>query len=188
MMTFFPDYFCINEGVINERVVLVSEEFARKVGIRRIIMQLYRDPAVSDTVFVAIVKGSTEELITGDYPDKPGITTFLNDLPHPRTTTAFSPFTKIHDFIFHMTEEVSDPVVPYLEKKEGYVEISKVALFKEDKMIGEMTPEEAKIVQGLDRRKRLPDFLLEINKGKDTEEKASIILSFGEPLQLNQRF
>ncbi|MEW9670546.1 Ger(x)C family spore germination protein [Ammoniphilus sp. 3BR4] len=157
------------------RVILISEEYARKTGIHRIMESLYRDPIVGTNVFIAITKGSAESLMKADYPNKPNITVFLNDLLHPRGETAFSPFTTIHNYIYFRTDEISEPMAPYIEKLDSSIRISKIALFKRDKLIGFVAPEEAKIIQGLRQRTKLPDFMVKI---KEEEKDSAIVLNF----------
>ncbi|WP_216829313.1 Ger(x)C family spore germination protein [Alkalihalobacterium elongatum] len=161
------------------RVILFSEEYARKVGVWKALENLYRDPQVGTNIFIAVVKGSTEDIIKRDYKDKPEINVYLNELLKPRVMTAFSPFTTIHYFINKQTDEVADPSTPYLELvNENSLKITKVALFSGDKMIATLDPEEAKLVQAMKRRRNLPDISVMIpgvNKG-DKEEMA--ILKF----------
>lgn len=159
------------------RVVLFSEKFATKHGIEQIIKHLYRDSVVGDKVFVAVVKGSVEELMTAKYPDKPRIGVYLNGLLHPHMGIAFSPFTTIHDYIFHLSDGVSDPITPYLEKKNSNVKVSKVALFKRGKMVGTMSPEEAKLVSALHFNKDLANIKLKI-KEKEMKKPTWILLHF----------
>lgn len=157
------------------RVILISEQYAKKTGIHRIIESLYRDPVVGTNVLIAITKGSAESLMKADYPDKPSITVFLNDLLHPRSETAFSPFTTIHSYIFYGTDEISEPIVPYIEKLDSSIKISKVALFKKGKLIGFVSPELAKIIQGLKNQQELPNFMIQL---KEEEKASEVVLNF----------
>jgi|GEM_PF-368656 len=160
------------------RVVLFSEEYARKIGIREVIENLYRNPAVGDNVFVAIVKGSVEGVMGAKYENKPEFNQFMNDLLHPRRETAFHAFLTIHDVIFRLHGETSDLDLPYLEQQQGDIQISKVALFKRDKMIGFMSQREGKINQAIRARLRLPDMNFKIVE-RDTEKKdVEIVVNF----------
>ncbi|MED2255584.1 MULTISPECIES: Ger(x)C family spore germination protein [Brevibacillus] len=138
------------------RVILFSEELARKSGIGKVVLDLYRNPIVGENVFIAIVKGKVEDVIRGKYKNKPEINTYLNDLLRPRVETAFSSFSTIHDFVFMMTSNIGDPNLPYLVKQDGSIEIAQVALLRKDKMIGLYSQREGKLVQCLLGRKRLP--------------------------------
>jgi spore germination protein len=143
------------------RVLLFSEEYARKEGLRNIIENLYRDPHVGTNIFIAVVKGTVEDILKGEYEDKLEINHYLIELLTPRTITAFSPFTTIHDFIYRNTDEVSDPSAPYIERVEAdSLKITKVALFKNDKMVDTLDPEEAKLIEAMKKHKKLPDFAI----------------------------
>ncbi|RNB86585.1 Ger(x)C family spore germination protein [Brevibacillus nitrificans] len=138
------------------RVILISEEYARKVGISKVILDLYRNPIVGENVFVAIVKGRAEDVIKANYQHKPELNTYLNYLLRPRVETAFSSFTTIKDFVFMLTCDCGDPNMPYLMKKADDVIVSKVALFHRDKMIGFLSQREGKLVQAMLGKRRLP--------------------------------
>lgn len=156
------------------RVILFSEELARKVGIGKVVLDLYRNPIVGENVFIAIVKGKAEDIIRGEYRNKPEVNTYLNDLLRPRVETAFSSFSTIHDFVFMMTSKTGDPNLPYLIKQNGNIQIAKVALLRKDKLIGFYSQREGKLVQCLLGRKRLPRVKFELteqtNEGERLEE------------------
>ncbi len=138
------------------RVILVGEEYARKVGISKVLLDLYRNPVVGENVFVAVVKGRAEEMIRRNYKNKPELNTYLNYLLRPRVETAFSSFTTIKDFVYMMTSEVCDPNLPYLIHRAEDVEVARVALFRGDKMVDFMSQREGKMAQAMIGRKRLP--------------------------------
>jgi spore germination protein len=165
-------------SVSQMRAVLIGEELARKEQLGDLIKHLYRDPGVGDNVFLAIVKGTAEDIMKADYPSQPHFGHYINNLLHPRITMAFSPFQTIHDFMYDWTNEVSDPLMPYLVKKEDPIEIEAIALFKGPKMIGTMTPEEAKIVQGLQNVSQIPSFFTKINDETEMDKNAMVLVDF----------
>jgi len=138
------------------RVILINEQLARKVGIRKIVRDFARNPTVGDNVFLAIVQGSTEELLTSKYKTMPEINTYLNNLLRPRRETAFTPFSTLHDYLYTSTSQVADPTLPYLVKREEEIQVSQVAVFRGDKMIGLLNEREGKIVQAILGRNMLP--------------------------------
>lgn len=138
------------------RVILFGEEYARKVGISKVLLDLYRNPIVGENVFVAVVKGRAEDIIGRNYKNKPELNTYLNNLLRPRVETAFSSFSSIKDFVFMMTSEVCDPNLPYLIERAEDVEVARVALFRGDKMTGFMSQREGKMAQAMVGRSRLP--------------------------------
>ncbi|GED33130.1 Ger(x)C family spore germination protein [Brevibacillus centrosporus] len=154
------------------RVILFSEEYARKVGISKAILDLSRNPIVGENVFVAIVKGKTEDVIRGNYQHKPELNTYLNYLLRPRVETAFSSFTTIKDFVFMLTCECGDPNMPYLVKEKDDVIVSRVALFRRDKMIDFLSQREGKMVQAMLGKKRLPRMSFEFANSSESNPQA----------------
>ncbi|KHF40413.1 Ger(x)C family spore germination protein [Halalkalibacter okhensis] len=158
------------------RVVLFSEEFARKRGAMKVLENLYRDPQVGSNIFIAVVKGNVEDILSATYKDKPEINNYINELLTPRTMTAFSPFSTIHNFINRNTDEVSDPSVPYLERVNGdSLKITKVAIFKNDQMVDTLEPEEAKLVEAMKGKKDLPPLSITIPSADGTGEEQFIM-------------
>jgi spore germination protein len=136
---------------------------------------------IGANIFIAVTKGTAEELLKGQYKDKQEINIYLTELLTPKTLTAFSPFTTLRDFIYRSTDEVSDPSVPYLEKvNENSIKITKVALFENDKMVDALNPEESKLVEAMKKRKKLPDLSVMIPPSAGSKEKNDemLILKF----------
>lgn len=153
------------------RVILIDEEFARKGNLQKTIRHLYRNPQAADKVLIAVVKGlSAEELINADYPDKPNINFYLSDLLRPTINTAFNPNTNIHDFIYTVTNPVFDPILPVLEVKEQKIEITSVALFKDNHMIDTISAEEASIIQDLQMKNKISPLSIDLNQGHGSEK------------------
>ncbi|WP_026478410.1 Ger(x)C family spore germination protein [Alkaliphilus transvaalensis] len=149
-------------------VVLFSEAFARERGLKKVLMDLYRNGRVSDNVFLAIVADSAEEAITTNYPRKPVSSQYIFELLRPMGDHKFNPFTTIHGFIFNLTDEVSDPVVPYLDQSDQHLGLTKFALFKDDKMIDVTTTQDAILLEGLRKEKDLPGIKFETDE-KDAD-------------------
>ncbi|UOE94492.1 Ger(x)C family spore germination protein [Alkalihalobacillus sp. LMS39] len=160
------------------RVVLFSEEYAREVGLWRALHSLYRDPQIGTNVFVAVVKGTAEEFLMKEYKDKPEINVYLNEMLRPKAEETFNPYSTIHHFIFRAKDDVSDPTAPYLEIVDDTIKLTSVALFKDEKMVDTITPEEGKLVEAFKKRKRVPNIKVEL-----TEEDGStstLLLMFVE--------
>ncbi len=152
------------------RVVLVNEEFARKGEVRKVIQHLYRNAEVGNKVLIAIVKDNAEAILKGDYPDKPNINFYINDLLEPSINTAFNPNTNIHDFIYTISNPVTDTILPYIEKLDDKLEIKGVAIFKGNHMHELIKPEEALIIQALQGRKNLAPLHLDLHEGHGEEK------------------
>lgn len=148
------------------RVAFFSEEFARKGKMEEVIEYLYRDTEVRENVHLGIVSGEAGEIITSEYPDKPTTSVYLTKLLEPRLYTSFSPFTDLHIFIYDTKNPVLDTQAPYLEMKEGIPEISKLALFKDHRIVDTISKDDGKIIQvltGLTKAAPM-DFVLKENE------------------------
>ncbi|WP_342404630.1 Ger(x)C family spore germination protein [Brevibacillus sp. FSL K6-2834] len=145
------------------RVILFGEKFVREWGLRETILDFYRNPAVGENVVVAVVGGKAEDVIKGKYENKPEINTYLNNLLRPREETAFTSFATLHDLVFMLTNQVSDPELPYLKKEDGEIVISGVAAFRGEHMVGTLSQREGRFIQMVKGRRHLPSisFIIE---------------------------
>ncbi|WP_394191399.1 Ger(x)C family spore germination protein [Paenisporosarcina quisquiliarum] len=156
------------------RVVLFSEEFARKGQMKEMVEYLFKDADVRSSVFVGVVKESAEEMLRMEYPDKQNTSSYINNLFHPRQYTFFSPFTTIHEFVYDETDPLRDTIAPYVELKDDVIHIEGLAMFSNGKMETIFTKQEAKIIQILRGREKLSVFALTL----DDEEKEKVALEF----------
>ncbi|WP_144510308.1 Ger(x)C family spore germination protein [Bacillus sp. FJAT-22090] len=163
--------------ILNQlRVVLFNEEFAHKGNVEKAIQHLYRNSEVGNKVLIAVVKDNGEEMLKEEYPDKPNINFYLNDLLQPSINTAFNPNTNIHDFVYTQTNPVFDSIVPLLEKKDAKIEIEGIAIFKGKSMVLSLPKYEALIIQALQGRKKLAPLALTLDeKGKNERLQLDLI-------------
>ncbi|WP_167578611.1 Ger(x)C family spore germination protein [Jeotgalibacillus proteolyticus] len=152
------------------RVVLFNEEFARSGRMREVVEHLYRNPVIGGNVYVVVVKESAEELLSGKYPSKSGIVTYLNALLKPKPHNMFSPFTTIHDFMYTQTNPVLETMTPYIEKKEDVVEITGVTVFKEKKMTDLYDRKQGQLIQLLKDVERMPAATIQLNEDRHSEQ------------------
>lgn len=156
------------------RVVLFSEEFARKGKMKEWLEYLFKDADVRSSTFVAVVKDSAEEMLRTEYPDKQNTSVYINNVFHPRQYTHFSPFTTIHDFVYDDTNPLIDTIAPYVELSEGLIHIEGLAVFSNGNMETIFNKQEGKLIQILRGRERLSVFSITIDK----EEKEKVALEF----------
>lgn len=162
--------------ILNQlRTLLFSEEFAREGQVTEVIKHFYRNPKVGNNVQLGIVKGSAEEILKSDFPDKPSTDTYLYELLSPKLHTAFSPFTTMHDFLYTETNPIFYSTVPYLELEKDSVKIESIALFDSGKMIDTIAEKESSYIQALKGVVKLSP--LEISFGEqDAKENVHIEL------------
>lgn len=118
------------------KVILFSEEFARKRGLSKDMFQFYRDQDVADHVLLGIIEGSVRDVLRSDKMKVAEVGGHVYDLMTEPTETAYAPPTKISDLLYHLTSQTSDVSIPCIKMKGRYLFLSNQALFKGDKMVG----------------------------------------------------
>lgn len=157
--------------ILNQlRTLLFSEELARKGQVAEVIEHFYRNSTVGNNVRIAIVKDRAEDYLKADFPDKPNIDTYLNDLLQPTHHTSFSPFTTLHDFQYSETNPIYFSMTPYLEIEKDSFKIASVALFDRGKMLDKIAPKEALIVEALTGKGKLPPLTIKPDELSDKEQ------------------
>ena len=142
--------------VLNQlRTLLFSEEFARTGKITEVVELLYRDSTLGNKVRLGIVEGQAEDVLRASYPENKHMDAYLNDLLQPKLHNSFGPFTSIHDYINTQTSPVYHTMIPLIEKKENSLEVTKVAVFDNKKMVDTITNEQSLLIQALSGMNKL---------------------------------
>lgn len=136
--------------VLNQlRTLLFSEEFARSGKVTKVVEHLYRDSTLGNNVRLVIVKDDVEDVLNGNYSENEHMDAYLNDLFQPNLHNSFSPFTSIHNYMNTQTSPVYHTMIPYLEKKEDSLKVTKIALFDNKRMIDTISTEKSLLIQAL---------------------------------------
>ncbi|NMH69074.1 Ger(x)C family spore germination protein [Bacillus sp. RO3] len=115
-------------------VVLVGEKLAEK-GIIDIADSLQRDASVGARVYLTVTEGKAGELIKGNYGLR-GNGTYISNLLAHNIRRRELPETNLHLFLFDFFQEGQTAYLPILKQlSHDSIEISGVALFKDDKMV-----------------------------------------------------
>ena len=123
------------------RVALYSEEIA-KVGIINLADTLARDPAISDLTYLAVVEGSTNKLLEQKNPQFSDISQLIYKELDQNIKGELIPSTTLQETIHDYYADGIDLIMPTLKAEDGQVRISGMALFKDDRMVGKITPTE----------------------------------------------
>ncbi|MCZ2257740.1 Ger(x)C family spore germination protein [Sporosarcina sp. G11-34] len=157
--------------ILNQlRTILFSEEFAKSGKVTEVVEHFYRDATLGNKVRLVIVKDKVEDVLKADYPENEHMDAYLNDLFQPKLHNSFSPFTSIHDYMFTQTNAVFHTMVPYSEKKEQSLKVTKVTLFDNKKMIETISTEDSLIIQALKGLEKLAPIAINF-KDNDTDKK-----------------
>jgi spore germination protein len=119
------------------QVALFNIDLAKR-GILKYLDNLERDPTVGSRVNLAIVDGSTHDMLTKDYE---GISTgrYLSQLIEHNMNIGSLPRTNLHVFSQRFFAEGIDPILPLLKQKGNKVEIEGIALFNKDKYVEKLS-------------------------------------------------
>jgi Ger(x)C family germination protein len=129
-----------------EKVYVISEEYA-KHGISSIIDILFRTPEVRDTAMLCVCKGKAEDILSFEIKDYTSSGDFIEGLlKYSKEYNFFPGNYKLVDAYIRIGAEGRNLVLPYIEVTENTIEISGLALFKEDKMVNYVSSQDAKIL------------------------------------------
>jgi len=120
----------------HERVVLVSEDYAR-YGLKTIIEDRFRNAEVSDIANMAVCKGKSEDYLKYKVAGYSNSSEFIQgSIEASVNYNFFSDNYKLMDAFVRIGAEGRNLILPYIEITEEGIEITGMAIFKEDKLIG----------------------------------------------------
>jgi Ger(x)C family germination protein len=132
-----------------EKVDLISENQATN-GIRNILDILFINPSANDNAMVAVCGGEAKTIL--EYPMKgyPSSSDYIEGMiKNSKNASFFTDNYKIIDVFVRLDSEGRNFTLPYLILTKEGPKIDGLALFKDDKMIGKMGMQEAKILNML---------------------------------------
>ncbi|MFF2857623.1 hypothetical protein ACFVSH_23725, partial [Peribacillus sp. NPDC058002] len=109
---------------------LISKELA-KHGIAELTDPLGRSTDIGRDVYMAVVDGSVEELLTFDYPNAPTSAEYLSDFME-RNLKDIVPQPTVHAFLNQYDGFEQDPFLPIIGKKDDHIQYKGLALFKDN--------------------------------------------------------
>lgn len=118
-----------------ERVVLISEDYAR-YGLKTLIEDRFRNAETNDMAYMAVCRGKAEDYLKYNEKGHSNAADFINGLIEASANYSFfSDDYKLIDAYVRIGAEGRSLVLPYIEITEDGIEITGMAIFKEDKMV-----------------------------------------------------
>ncbi|WEG13225.1 Ger(x)C family spore germination protein [Pullulanibacillus sp. KACC 23026] len=114
-----------------------------KQGIMSRIDTLNRDPSIGERIYLAIVDGSSKELLSKQYEQNLDDGTYLAELMEQNSEQSFLPTTNLHEFSVSYYTEGVDACLPLLKVVGNKIQIKGVAYFNNDKYKGFVNNNEA---------------------------------------------
>ncbi|MEK4536658.1 Ger(x)C family spore germination protein [Peribacillus sp. FSL K6-1552] len=116
---------------------LISKDLA-KHGVAELTDPLGRSTDIGRDVYMAVVDGSVEELLTFKYPNAPTSAQYLSDFME-RNLKDIVPQPTVHAFLDQYDGFAQDPFLPIIGKKDDHIQYKGLALFKDDLYVGELS-------------------------------------------------
>jgi spore germination protein len=148
------------------RIVLFNDKFAKK-GILDIVNSLYRDPNVGNRLFIAVVNGNANDLLTKKYTAATLPSIYLMDLIEQNIESENLPKTNLHVFLYSYYGEGIDPFLPIVKKDKNAMQLEGIALFKNDKYVGKLNHSESFAFKVLVDGSKTGHYEVEMKKGKN---------------------
>jgi spore germination protein len=163
------------------RCVIYSKELAEK-GISQLVDALNRDPTVGNMVYLTVADQDALSVMSLDEKKlKVNLGTYLYNLIKQNVESEQLTSPTLHEFNHNLQDHGRDPVLPILKIKSDGVIISGIALFKDDKIVGELKSEQLFYAKVLSdkyksgthelgfKRSRFEKIIKKENEGKDRE-------------------
>lgn len=127
------------------RVAVFSKQLARR-GIWRVLDTLMRDVSITKTLVLCVSEGNAGDLLKSKVPARPSSGRYLYELLKKSQKNYAVPKTTIQDFERMYSDQGADPFVPYVKLQNGTILASGTALFRDDRFVGSLSPEETKMM------------------------------------------
>ena len=147
------------------RVAVFGKETASH-GILPLIDSMSRDPEIGTMVYLLISNGRANELLSGDYKTIPNIGTFLYQMIRQNIEGEQIVSSTLHEFLSDYYCTGKDPAMPILTKVNEDVQITGLAIFKGDKMVGTLKARESFYVKLIRDRFKAGSLEISVPKGK----------------------
>jgi Ger(x)C family germination protein len=132
-----------------EKVDIIGEEQAA-YGIRNLLDILFTNPSVNDNALVAVCGGNAKDILKYPMEGYPSSADYIEGMiRNSKSANFFTENYKIIDIFVRLDSEGRNFTLPHLILAKEGPKIDGLALFKDDKMIGKMEIQEAKILNML---------------------------------------
>lgn len=142
--------------------VLVSKQLAQS-GINDIFEVFERDAINPIIAYVIVSDESPNKLlkIIDKFENKPSAPFYINSLVKNNVKASNIAEMRIYNFDIECFAPGIDPMVPiiHLEEDQQLIDLEKVALFSGDKMVGEVTVEQSKLLLAMKNKFKFGDFV-----------------------------
>jgi spore germination protein len=148
-------------------VAVYNEKLARH-GIEDFLDTFHRDPSIGTRLILAVVDGSSKEILEKSFGEI-DTGTYLQKLLEHNMTHGVIPTSNFHLFLTAFYARGMDPILPLLELKGDNINIKGLALFKGAKMVMELQQEKLFTFKSLYEELRLAGVKVKTKENNETE-------------------
>lgn len=123
------------------RVVIFGEEFA-KAGIGQYIYYLLMNPEISKGVYLSVVEGETKPFLEYPYENITDISEHISNLLEHNVEREKLSSSTLHETGRDYYSPTRDIILPIIKRKENVIEISGIAFFRNEQMVGQLPAED----------------------------------------------
>lgn len=153
-----------SEELLNGKldVVLFSKELA-STGVSDYIDYLLRDPSIGTQLHLAVVDGSTYEMLNS-IKAKKGAGVYLSDLIEHNIENGNLPILNLKQFSGEVVSKLTDPYLPILKLVHGVPKITGLAIFNSDKLVDSISVKDVMLFKMLHENMKDGQYFLKTEK------------------------
>jgi spore germination protein len=161
------------------QLALYGEELARQ-GLRKYVDILLREPAIKNSLYLAIVEGKAADFLHTINENEPKMGgQSLITLVELAPDQSYIPVITLYDFALNMSTRGKNPIIPMLRLIHGekVPELSGIAIFEKDTMIDKVGQLESRwlmMLRGLQARAYIP---FTVYRDGEVFDRGSVLLS-----------
>lgn len=140
--------------------IFFSKELAEK-GVDEFLEIFMRNPENPLLANIIVVDGSPKEMMEAgiEYKDKPRLATYIAHLMRDAQRKYTAAETRIFSYKIQYYSKTIDTVAPLIRYDKEKIEIVGSALFRGDKMVGEINVDETLLLNALMQRKKIFEYI-----------------------------
>lgn len=123
------------------RVVIFGEEFA-KAGIGQYIYYLLMNPEISKGVYLSVVEGETKPFLEYPYENISDISEHISNLLEHNVEREKLSSSTLHETGRDYYSPTREIILPIIKRKENVIEITGIAFFRNEQMVGRLPAED----------------------------------------------
>lgn len=156
------------------RQVVFGERLATQ-GVWKHLDALIRDPSIGTRLHVIIAEADPQHLlIRNDYPQGPTAGEYIDTLIRTESKSGEVPGTNLYTFARDFYDDGIDPVATIIKEEKESIMINGIALFRNDKYVGKIKPEDRMFFALLHHNVRAGDLYMDLTKQHNVEEQATL--------------